>query len=98
LDLGPWTLDVGLLVYANGMILSEGVCGVRGDDVADPTQCAAATNPESWCDDQPKNAGEDSAVIELADARNDEAKKTSGKWIAHDNYPSERPYTTGILN
>ena len=80
------------------MILSEGVCGVSGDDVADPPQCATAANPESRRDNQPKNAGQDSAVIKLADARNDEAKKTSGKWIAHDNYLSERLYTTGILN
>lgn len=82
--LKPWTLNLGLL-SAEGVILREGVCGVGGDDVTDPTQCAAATNPESGSDDQPENTRQNSAVVELPDARNNEAKKTSGKWIAHDS-------------
>jgi len=65
------------------MIFRVRVCGVGGDDVTDPTERAAGANPEAGRNDEPENAGEYATVVKLANARNDETKKSCGKWIAH---------------
>ena len=59
------------------------VSGVGGDEVADPTERAAGANPEAGRNDEPENPGEDAPVVKLAHSRNDETKKSCGKWIAH---------------
>ena len=56
---------------ANGMILGVRVSSVRSDNVANPSQRPTAANPETWGDNQPKNSGEDAAVVKLANSGND---------------------------
>lgn len=52
------------------MILGERISGVGRDDVTDPTQCSATTNPETGCNDQPEDAGQYATVVKLPDSRN----------------------------
>lgn len=51
--------------------------------MTDPTERAAAANPQAGRDDQPQNARQDAAVVELAQAGNQETKNACSKWIAH---------------
>jgi len=59
---------------AYGMIFRVGVGGVGGDEVTDPTQRAAGANPETRGDDEPKDTGQNAAVVKLAHTRNDETQ------------------------
>ena len=56
------------------MILGVGVSGVGGNDVADPAERAAASDPEPRGHDQPEDAAPEVAVVELPDARDDQAE------------------------
>src|SRR5262249_7500667 len=68
---------------ADGVILSVGVSGVRGDDVANPTEGSTTAEPESRGDDQPENARQDSPVVKLTNTRDDKTQNTRQNWIAH---------------
>jgi hypothetical protein len=72
---------------ADGMIFGVRVSRVGGNDVADPAERAAGTNPKTRCDDQPENAREDAAVVELAHSGNDETENACQDWIAHNLNP-----------
>jgi hypothetical protein len=72
---------------AHRMILGVGVCGVGGNNVADPAERAARANPKARRDDKPKNSREDAAVVKLSYAGNDKTQKSCGKWIAHNSCP-----------
>src|SRR4029453_1568077 len=50
----------------------------RGDDVADPAEQAARANPEARRHDQPEQTAKEVAVVELADARDDQAQHRRG--------------------
>ncbi len=65
------------------MVLRKGVGGIGGDDVADPTERAAAANPQARRNDQPEDAGEYAAIVKLAHAGNQKTKNACRKWIAH---------------
>src|SRR6188768_4531539 len=54
------------------------VRGDRGDDVAHPTEQPASADPEAGRQDQPEQSTQEVAVVELADARNDEAQDRRG--------------------
>lgn len=79
----PLKLRLLGLSNADGMIFCEGVRGIGGDDVTDPTERAARANPHAWCNDQPQNPGQDAAIVKLAHAGNKKTKNACGKWIAH---------------
>src|SRR5882672_1845450 len=70
---------------ADGMIFGVRVSRVGGDDVANPAERAAGTNPKTRCDDQPENAREDAAVVELAYSGNDETENACQDGIAHNH-------------
>src|SRR5262249_47809832 len=54
----------------------------RRDDVADPPEHAAGADPESGRDDQPEDRAEKIAVVDLPDARNDDAEHGGDTRIA----------------
>ena len=47
------------------MITSVSVSRVRCDDVADPPEQASRADPQARRNDEPQDAGQDAAVIEL---------------------------------
>ncbi len=55
------------------MITRVGVGGVGRDDVADPTEQAARTDPEAGGDDEPQDSGQEATVVELSDSGDDRA-------------------------
>ncbi len=55
------------------MIASVCVGGVGSDDVANPAEQATRAEPEARCDDEPQNAGQDAAVVELPDSGDEQA-------------------------
>ena len=65
------------------VIFCVGVGGPRGDNVANPAECAAGAYPEPGCDDQPKNARKDAAVVELAYSGNNKTQEACQNRIAH---------------
>jgi len=50
------------------------ICRNGCDDVTDPAQEAAGTNPKAGGDDQPEDPTPEGAVVELTDTGDDEAK------------------------
>jgi len=54
------------------------------NDVTDPAERPARSDPEAWGDNEPENSGENSAVVELAYSGNDKTKNAGEHWIAHD--------------
>lgn len=52
--------------------LRVAVGGVRSDNVANPTKRATASDPETGGDDEPKNAAQERAIVELANSRDEE--------------------------
>ena len=72
------------------MIFRVGIRGPGRDDVTDPAQRPARSNPEAWSDNEPENSGENSAVVELADPGDDETEQACQKWITHLDKTSAR--------
>ena len=70
-------------LYADRVLFSVGVGAVRGNDVADPTERAARTEPESRGENQPQYSRQNAAVVELANARNNQTQDSRQNWIAH---------------
>lgn len=56
--------------HADRMIFRVGVSRVGRDDVANPTQRAAGTDPEAGRNDQPENPRQDAAIVKLANSGN----------------------------
>ena len=56
------------------MTFGIAVGGVRRDHVRDPAEETARADPEAGRDDQPEEAAPEGAVVDLADAGNDEAE------------------------
>ena len=54
-----------------------------GQNVADPAQQSAGADPHSRRDNQPEDAAQEVAVVELADARNHGAQDRRRTWIPH---------------
>ncbi len=52
--------------------------------MANPTERAAGPNPEAGGDDEPKDAGEETSVIELSYARNKKAEQRCELRVSHD--------------
>src|SRR5215204_2094152 len=67
------------------------VRGHRRDDVADPSEKAAGANPHARCDDQPEDAAQEIAVVELPDAGNDRAQHRGHAWILHLTHAHRSP-------
>src|SRR4051812_39546955 len=63
------------------LLLRAMVRGERRDDVADPPEHAAGADPHPRRDDQPEDAAQEIAVVELADARDDRAEHRGGAWM-----------------
>ena len=51
------------------------------DDMADPAEPAARPDPEARRDDQPENRSQDTAVIELPHARDEETEHCGDAWV-----------------
>ena len=67
----------------NWVFFSVGVRAVCGDDVADPPERAARPKPETRRQDQPQYPRQYAAVVELANARNNQTQDSRQHWIAH---------------
>ena len=65
------------------MLFSVGVRAVRGDDVADPPERAARPEPEARRYDQPEYSRQNAAVVELANARNNQTQNSCQHWVTH---------------
>ena len=65
------------------MLVSVGVRAVRADDVADPPERAARPEPEARRYDQPEYPRQDAAVVELANARNNQTQNSCQHWVTH---------------
>ncbi len=78
------------------MTFSVGVGGVRGNDVANPSQRATRADPETGRNYEPKNSREDAAIVKLANSGNDETQKSGCKWIAHVINSSAKQYDEGF--
>src|SRR3954447_2965270 len=59
------------------------VRGRRRDHVTDPAEKAARADPHAGRDDQPENAPQEVAVVELPDSRNDRAENRGQTWTLH---------------
>ena len=57
--------------------------------MANPSKHSAGPYPETRRDDQPENASPESAVVNLADAWNEEAQNRRCAWFAHIITPSQ---------
>src|SRR6266498_1392302 len=66
------------------------VRGDRGDDVTDPAEHPAGADPHPRRDDQPEDAAQEVAVVELPDARKDRTEYGRGAWISHVPSPAIR--------
>lgn len=65
-------------------MLSRVRVGTPGrDDVTNPAERSARSNPETGSKQQPENAREDSTVVELSDTGNHKTQYTCQKWVAH---------------
>src|SRR5690606_29112087 len=62
------------------------VGGVRRYQMADPAEHAAAAEPEARRHDQPENAAQKVAVVNLTDAGNDERKHSGGTGSVHGDF------------
>ena len=81
------------------MILSVGISRVRRDDVANPTECSASSNPETGREDQPKNSRQNPAIVKLSDAWYEETQYACQNRITHFSkclLKTERPYEEGL--
>ena len=58
------------------------VRGVGRDHMAHPSKQSARSNPEAGRDDQPEDAAEEVAVVNLADSRNDHAENRGQAGVA----------------
>src|SRR5690606_1330225 len=61
---------------------------VSRDQVTDPTEKAAGAKPQSRRDDQPEDAPDPRAVVDLANAGDDQAEQPGRDGIPHRNPPS----------
>ena len=59
------------------------VGGVSRDDMANPAEHPAATDPQAGRDDEPEDAPQPLAIVYLSDARNDETENGSESGIFH---------------
>src|ERR1041384_6730163 len=60
-----------------------GVSAVRGDQVEDPAAQAACPTPEEKSKQQPNDSGQNAAVVNLAEARNNQTQNPCYKRITH---------------
>ena len=58
----------GSTSITHGIIAGVGVGGVGCYDVADPSECPTRADPEARRDNEPQDAGQDAAVVELSDS------------------------------
>src|SRR4030095_7340491 len=63
----------------------------RRDQMADPSEQKPGPEPESRRDDQPEDAAEKVAVVDLADAWKDEAENRRDSRVAHGLTSSSAP-------
>lgn len=61
----------------------EAIGGVRAEQVADPAEEAARADPEAWRDDQPEETPQKCAVVDLADAGDEERENRSSTGLRH---------------
>jgi pimeloyl-ACP methyl ester carboxylesterase len=65
------------------VIASVAVSGVGRDNVAHPSEQTSSADPQPRRDDQPQNAGQDAAVVELPYSGDDRAKNRCQSRITH---------------
>src|SRR5687767_10202319 len=80
------------------MHLGVAVGEISGEDVKNPPQGAGRTDPRDSRNEEPDYPADNSPVIDLADAGNQETEHTCNIWIAH-NTPLSGAYTSvmGVL-
>lgn len=66
------------------------VCGVRRDEVENPSESAARTDPEAGRDNEPEDAPQESTVVNLAQSRKEEREHGGYAWVR------ERTSMTGV--
>ena len=76
------------------LIAGVAVSGVGSDDVAHPSQQATSADPQPRRDDQPQDASQDAAVVELPHSGDDRTQNCCQSRIT-DRYYSP-PYTATI--
>src|SRR5829696_5330531 len=69
--------------HSNRVFFSVRVSTVRSDDVEDPAEQAGSPTPEEKSKEQPHESSQDAAVVNLAEARNNQTQDSSYKRIAH---------------
>ena len=69
IQVGMVTLELAVNSY--WMFFRVRVGAVSRDDVANPSKGSASTQPKTRSKDQPKDPGQNSAVIELSNSRHD---------------------------
>src|ERR1051325_4892909 len=65
------------------MLFRVRVSAERRDEVQDPTKHPARAEPQSRRENQPQDPREHAPVIDLPEARKNQAKYTGNNWIAH---------------
>jgi hypothetical protein len=65
------------------MVAGVAVGGVGRDDVRRPAEQAARADPKPRCDDEPQDAGQDAAVVELSHPWDDRAQNRCQCRITH---------------
>src|SRR5688500_19187895 len=58
---------------------------ISGEDMKNPSERPGRTDPGNTCNEQPNDSTDDSSVIDLAYAGDQEAKYTGNVWIAHNS-------------
>jgi len=66
--------------------------------VTDPAEHAAGANPHARRNDEPENARQNAAVVDLSDSGNDKAENAGESRIAHAFENLRQGYTRGIEN
>lgn len=65
------------------MRFSVVVSRIGRDEVADPTEETATADPQAGRNNQPENAPQPLAVVNLADARKDKGEYARCSWVFH---------------
>lgn len=75
------------------MLLGVAVGRVGRDEVANPAERAARSDPEAGRDNQPAEPRQNPAVVKLADTRNQKTQNSCQSWVTH-LYTHLRAYYT----
>ena len=80
---------------AHPVIASVAVSSVGRDNVAHPSEQASGADPQPRRDDQPQDASQDAAIVELPYSGDDRTQNCCHSRITHGHYT---PPTTAIID